>query len=229
MKHLKIAILLLALLSLVPAAFVFAAPANPDAITLETVRVFQNIWETDDVLFVISYDVDHTVEPDEEAEDTFQMAVYNGAVLIQSRPLNYYQYNVHSIYFDATAAASITWDSAYIIRVMGNPVFFPATEDVTMDSTTLGLGHWIAGAESASRALLVTHCLDLAEILEVEWTDTLIVATLEVDALNSLGRDTFLAAVPALDTAVPELFVAASSTIGTTQQTSTADFAAELP
>ena len=41
----------LLVLLLLPTIPVLAAPANPDSITLHTVKVFQNIFEGDDILF----------------------------------------------------------------------------------------------------------------------------------------------------------------------------------
>jgi len=102
---------------------VAAAPADPDSITLHTAKVFQNIFEADDILLVVSYDVDYAVEPDESAADTFQLTIYDtdGTTEIQTRALNYYQYNIHSIYFDAAAAASLVWETEYVIRVWAIP------------------------------------------------------------------------------------------------------------
>jgi len=210
---------------------VLAAPANPDSITLHTVKVFQNIFETNDVLFVTSYDVAYTTEPDEPAKSTFNLAVYgtDGTTLIKSRPLNYYRYNVHSVYFTAAQApANLTWGSEYKVRVMGNPNFFPMTEDVTMDTMTLSSWSWVEGAATASRDMLKNHCLDLAATLENEWGITLIITTPEKQVLNSTGRTTFLDAIPGLDSAVPDLFQVAIGAITVTHQERAAAYEDEL-
>ena len=197
---------------------VHAAPANPDSISLYTARVFQNIFEADDILFIVSYDVGYASEPDEPAVETFRLALYDidgTTLLIPDRELNYYQYNIHSLYFDAAAAAgSLTWESEYRIRVMGNPIYFEPIEDTTMDTITLSPAtHWISGTMATSKTLLKTHCLDLAAILEDEWSLTLIISKAEGQVLNSLGRITFLAAVPGLDSALPDLFQVAIKTL----------------
>jgi len=209
---------------------VAAAPADPDSITLHTAKVFQNIFEADDILLVVSYDVDYAVEPDESAADTFQLTIYDtdGTTEIQTRALNYYQYNVHSIYFDAAAAASLVWETEYVVRVMGNPIFFAPVEDTTMDSKTLASTDWLSGTMSASRELLRIHCIDLAETLEEEWSLTLIVISASDQVLNSVGRTTFLDAIPSLDSAVTALFQMASSSITVTQRTQVATYEEEL-
>ena len=210
---------------------VLAAPANPDSIALHTVKVFENIFEADDMLFLISYDIAYASEPTEPAEDTFQMSIYsvNATSLIQSRALNDYQYNIQSIYFDATAAVSLTWGSNYVVRVMGNPAFFSPIEDVTMDTITLSSFGWVDGTAAESRELLRIHCLALAEDLENsdDWT-VLIVSTPNGDALDSTGRTVFLAAVPSLDSVVPNLFQLASTVADVTKQTETVVLEEEL-
>lgn len=195
---------------------ILATPADPDSITLHTARVFQNIFESDDMLFIASYDVEYVSEPDEDASAAFQLAIYDtdGSTLLSSRELNYYQYNVHSIYLDADLADGLTWESEYVVRVMGNPVYFPMTEDTTMDSMTLSAStHWLSGTTTNSRALLTQHCLDLAAILEDQWEIALIVTTAEGQTLNSLGRTVFLDAVPGLDSALTTLFQVSISTL----------------
>ncbi len=224
--------LILSITLLLFTAKIVDAIANPDSITLHTVRVYQNIFEDDDMLFIISYDVAYGSEPSEPAEDTFQMSIFsvNATSLIQSRALNDYQYNVHSIYFDADDASSLTWGSDYVVRVMGNPVFFTPTEDVTMDSKTLSESwSWTTGTAEESRDLLKVYCISLAEDLELsdDWT-TLIVSTPDREVLNSTGRIVFLAAIPGLDSVVSNLFQLASYASDVTKQTVTAILEEEL-
>ena len=221
--------MLIMLMPIVAPATVSAAVADPDSITLHTAKVFQNIFEDSDMLFLVSYDVDYASEPSEDAIDTFQLSLYSAAEAeMQTRVLNYYQYNVHSIYFSATDAAALVWESSYKIRVMGNPAFFTPTEDTTMDTITLSSTDWISGNMSDSRELLRLHCLNLAQTLEDEWSLTLIIVTTDGQVLNSAGRITFLDAVPTLDTAVSNLFQVASSTVTVTQRDRVSTYEGEL-
>jgi len=218
---------LLVILLLVLAVEPVSAVANPDNIALYTCKAFQNIFEADDILFVVSYKVGYTSEPTEPAQDTFQVAIYNtdNSTLIQPRALNEYQYNVHSIYFNATAAASLVWGAEYNVRVMGNPAFFAPIEDVTMDTMKLSPdANWISGTATTSKVLLKDHCLDLAQDLELAWGLPLTTATPDGDVLNSTGRLTFLAAIPRLDWAVPDLFQVVVSAMSIGQQERTAAY-----
>ena len=232
----RIAQLLLILITVSLLTFVWVTPAfaitNPTSISVPTVKVFQNIFETNDVLFLLSYNVAYTTEPDEPASSTFLMSIYNtnGTTLIQSTPLNYYQYNIQSIYFTPTqAAASLTWSSAYVIRVAGNPIYFATiTEGTNQVTTTLADQHWIAGDMTNSKLLLKQHCLDLAANLEDAWGAVLIVSTPDGEKLNNAGWTTFTEAIPGIDTAIPSLFQMASTTIQIAEVPSTGAYAETL-
>ena len=216
---------------------VSAAIANPDSITLHAVKIFQNIFEDDDILFVTSYDVEYgydsdtapekTLEPSEPASSTFEIAIFDGTTLIQRRSLNYYQYNIQSVYFDATGAADLTWGSEYKVRVQGTPTYFALVEDVTMDTVVLSSSYWISGTATESRTLLQQHCLDLAATLEDNWNILLIATIPNGQVLNSVGRIPFLEAIPTLDSTIPDLFQTATSTISTTAQERTAAYETE--
>src|SRR4030042_568059 len=101
--YIVIAIILgVLLLSVIPSNQCFAV-ADPDDIQVYSAKAFENIFETGDMLFVMRYNVEYASEPTEDAEYTFQMQLLNSIdnSLIISRPLNYYQINVHSIYLTA--------------------------------------------------------------------------------------------------------------------------------
>lgn len=200
------------------------AIANPNSITLHTVKVFQNVFEASDILFVASYDVYYASEPTEEAEDAFSFNILtSGGSLLGTRPLEYYQYNLTSIYYDATAATALTWGTEYTARVTGNPALFSTlTEGTNMASIILSdATNWIEGTESETEDLLYAHCIDIAEALEDDWSTTLIVQSAAGKVLNTTGRTTFLDAIPALDVAVPALFQLAVGTFEIERDTGT--------
>lgn len=223
--------LLVAILWLVLSVSPVLAIANPDSITMHTWKVFENIFETDDMLFVVSYDVAYASEPSEDVSDAFLFQIKNGATLLAQRPLNYYQYNVISIYLDATQAASLTWGTAYDVVITGNPALFGTiTEGTNMVTRTLSGSDWIEGTESQSRELLRVHCLNLAEDLEDDWGGgiTLVVETGDGTYLDEDGRIVFLAAIPSLDSAIPNLFQYSIGTIDIEKETATGAYDTEL-
>lgn len=185
------------------------AIANPDAISIESYKVFQNVLETGDMLFVLYYNVGYTVEPTQEAGESFTFSVYDGATLKQSRALNYYQYNLISIYADAaTVTAKYVWGTGYTLRIAGSPSLFGTiTEGVNMASVTLTAGDYIPYLSiSENQALIKAYLLDITEALENAWAVTLIITSPDGQCLNSTGRAVMLDAIKGVDTIAPGLF-----------------------
>ena len=204
---------------LAPSFSVSATPANPDSITLHTAKAFENVFETGDMLFIVSYNVNYAIEPSEFASDTFlvNLLSINGTSLLMSRPLNDYQYNVISILATAAQVTSLglTWNSEYQLRITGNPAIFGTlTEGTNMATKTLSISDWNADGSLTSKALLALHIIDLANTLETEWAITLLVTTTSGNqVLNSAGRTAFILAIPALDIVIPLIFQSTSGVI----------------
>lgn len=196
MRRLFVVVVLICVALLLAATPVLAV-ANPDSISIGDVYVFEDVLEAGDVLVYVRYDVDYAVEPSEDADETFQMAIYgtNGITLIAVRPLNYYQENIISIYLSA-ATNTLTTGGAYYIRIMGNPAIFAMLENVTMDTRVLTGGDWYTAAELGG--IMLTQ----AGILQTDWSITL----LANDLLNTTGATYFLKAIPNLSTMAPNIF-----------------------
>lgn len=234
MKIIKICLAIItALLILCAIAIPAFALANPVAITLHTAKVFENVFATDDMLFMMRYDIDYAATPNTTASDAFlvQLIDTDGTTLLLDRQINEYQHNVISIYATPAQVVSsnLTWEAAYKVRVTGNPAIFPTlTEDTNMDTKTLSASDYNADGTLTSLVLLNLHCIDIAEALESDWAITLLATTSAGDqVLNSAGTVTFLDAVPGLDSALPGLFQLASSIPTITPGVPTAAYAVE--
>jgi len=189
--------LLLGLLLLVLFTGPVLAIGNPDYVSIGDTYVFRNVSEAGDQLFFCRYDVSYNSVPDEDPDDTWQMALYNSTgSLIATRSLNYYQHNIISIYLDADDA--LVWEGAHQIKIMGMPsVFGNLTEGINMRTNTLGPDDYYEKDYLAG--IMITQ----AGILEADWEITLLTAS---DKLNSTGKTFFLLAVPGLGDMVPEIF-----------------------
>ena len=207
------------------------AVANPFSITFHTGKVFENVFADGDMLFVVSYDVNYTDEPDESASTTFLVNLLgaDGATLLMSRPLEYYQYNVTSIYATAAQVISenLTWGSEYKLRVTGNPAIFDSlVEGTNMDTRGLATSDYNADGTLTSLQLLQAHCVNIAEALESDWAVVLLATTSTgVQVLNSTGAIVFLDAIPGLDDVLPDLFQLSSSIPAVDSAISGADYA----
>ena len=186
----------------VVATLLFVSPVlaidNPETTSLGDVYVFEDVLETGDILVYVRYDVSYAVEPDEAAEDTFIMAIYgtDGTTLLFTRPLNYYQHNITSVYLSA-AANTLVSGSAYYVRVMGSPALFELSEGVNMSTRVLVEGDYRTAIDLGG--IMIAQ----AVILDADWGTTLLTAS---DRLNSTGSYYFRKAVPGLSTMAPEIF-----------------------
>ena len=187
------------------------AISNPTDTSIQSIKAFQNIFEDDDILFFVRYDVNYTEEPDEPASDTFVVSLYDtdGTTLLYQRELNYYGLNIISIYLtpiQVLTLPGIGWGSEYVIKVMGNPsIFGELTEGINMATRSLSASNdYISGTMDTSRGLLGQFCIDTARVLQADeaWPTLLTTS----DKLNTQGAITFNAAVPGLYTACPSIY-----------------------
>jgi len=182
---------------------------NPTDTSILASKVFENIFEEDDMLFFVRYDVNYATDPDESADETFLVALYDtdGTTLLYQRALNYYGHNVISIYLTPAQASSLVWESEYVIKVMGNPsVFETLTEGINMATRTLSASEdYISGSMSSSRTDLGTYCINTAKTLGSSW-DPVVDLVTTGNKLNSAGAIVFNAAIPGLYTAVPGIY-----------------------
>ena len=174
------------------------AVTNPNSVSINNIYVFRNLGETGDWLFYCHYNVDYTTIPPESAESTFEMAMYDtlGTTLIATRPLRYYQENITSLYFTKAQAdaASLVWNSAYIIKVRGSPAIFTIVEGVNQKTSVLSATSYKEQTEFTSRMLTE------AEILQTNWGITL----LSNGLLNSTGATYFTYAIPNFSELAPD-------------------------
>ncbi len=189
---------------------VVSAIGNPDYVVIGDAYVFRNATETGDQLYFVRYDVSYNVTPEENAEDTWQMALYDSSDnLIATRPLNYYQHNIISIYL--TPSQALTWQGSHYVRIQGMPSIFGALiEGTNMRTRTLGGGDYY---ESTSLGgIMITQ----AGILEDDWAIDLLTSN---NRLNATGATFFLEAVPGLSTMASEIFSSTTRGISWTRDT----------
>jgi len=222
---------IIALTLLVGLATPVFAIADPISITAWQPKVYQNIWESGDMLFVLEYDVSYASEPSESASTAFLVQLFDtdGTTLLLSRPLNYYQHNVISIYATAAQVTSLglTWESAYGIVLTGNPALFGTiTEGTNKVTKTLSASDYNTDGTVTSDQLLSSYCIAVAEALESDWGIPLITTTsMGKQILNAAGSTTFLDAIPGLDSALPDLFILSSGAVTVDTTTSGAAYA----
>lgn len=177
MKRIRLLGLLLAVIAIVIAATpVYADTADPDSTpTVSNIYVYRNLLETGDRLYLWYANIPYATTPDTDVTETFVWRLIDtDGVTVLGSTTGYaynddgYGYNVYSMYFDA--AAALTWEALYTLRLTGNPsVFvtpksynFPISANKYTDETTT----------AANQAALASTIITLAGDLDAKWALT---------------------------------------------------------
>lgn len=172
------------------------ALANPSSISLEIVRVFEDVWETGDQLYFIEYKCMYDPTPSEDASDTFFVGIYDGSTLLRSKSLMYYDHNILCLYLDPESA--LVSEGAYSVKLAGNPAYFTTlSEGANQSSWGLSSSHWLPGT------YICDFVIDEAETLETSWGIDLLDTN---NRLNDTGETTFELQIPALQSVCPDIY-----------------------
>lgn len=185
-------------------------------------QVFQDLAEDGDMLFVAETYIHYLSEPtDYTAEQAYLFEVLDtdGTTVLQAIPVQEYEAYVTSIYFDADQVddLGLVWESAYAVRLTGNPSIFGALVEGTNQVTcTLNDSDYITDSPAGTSAIgLRIFCLDVASDLEAFY-DPEYAYTVSVQGtvyLTTTGGNIFLDGIPNLNTFVSNLFQTSTSVI----------------
>lgn len=208
------------------------AIANPDSIAMTSKRVYQNVFESGDMLFIAYHDVAYASLPDDDADVAFLFNLYgtDGTTLLYSRGIEYYNENVISIYLNATQASALTWGTAYIVKITGNPAMFASIiEGTNMVTQALSPSEWISGTSATTPDFIYAYLYNVMEAMQVALSPTdILVNTSEGDVLNATGSTYFTDGIPGINSVIPQLFQTSVSTIDVDDVVTTGDLATEL-
>ena len=186
-----------------------AAIANPDAIAMHTLKMFQSVLVTGDWLAICSYDVGYAILPTETPQTAFLFQLLDASGgLLYSRPIYAYNYGATSIYLTPAQATALVWGSSYKYRIVGNPALFASLVEGTNQVTkTLSPVDWITGTVTTSPDLVKTHVLDIVAAMETHDSATYTTSVPYGKALTTTGRDKFVPnQIPNLYSITPSLF-----------------------
>lgn len=204
------------------------AISNPDEIAFgcgtntNMYQVFQNLAEDGDMLFVaetyIHYDSTPTDYTCEQAY-LFEVMGTDGTTVLQTIPVQEYEAYVASIYFDADQVSDLglVWESAYSVRLTGNPsIFGTPVEGTNQVTCTLVDSDYITDSPAGTSEIgLRMFCLSVASDLE-EFYVPEYAYTVTVQGtvyLTTTGGNIFLDGIPNLNTFASNLFQTSTSII----------------
>jgi hypothetical protein len=200
-------------------------------------QVFQNVGETGDMLFVAETYLHYESTPtDYSAQEAFLFEVIDtdGTTVIQSTPILSFENYVTSIYFsdDQVDTFGLVWESAYSVRITGNPTIFGTpVEGTNMVTATLVDSDYITDTSSGvSVAGLRTFCIHIAEDLQENDSpaNDYYTSVQGTTYLTTTGGNIFLAGIPGLAAFVPSLFQTSSENVVVPSEESTGAYAESL-
>jgi hypothetical protein len=189
---------------------------NPDAIDLGYYKVFYNVVETGDMLFVAESRVVYDLTPtDYNASESFTFDVLDvgGVDSLLTVPLQAFGYRPISVYQTASSvtAKGLLVGSAYVYRIVGNPLIFPSTAG-NITTQILGASDFINQSLGVDGGVPTANPLRngmVAVAKHMQAKDNVETYMISVDGTNYLttsGGALFLEGIPSLNIMCPILF-----------------------
>jgi len=199
------------LLLLQPSSRVHAI-SNPDTLAIVTIRAYDGLVESGDMVFVVYYTIDYASPPTERATEAFLVRFFSGSTELQSTsPYAYvnngYSDGVVAFYFSSSQVTDLglVWEGSYTIKVQGSPGLFVVPPVVSSGSIV-----WVNRLVTMTR--FKEHTIGSARDLEVTWApltepDVILVQeTPDGPAFTRIGDDYFTNSIPNLRVIAPDLF-----------------------
>ena len=213
----RIIVLLLTLIIAVTAAVPANATSLPDSDPTADFYVYRNLLETGDWLLLIAYNIPYVTTPTEPVNETFMFRMLDtdnvtelGTVTLYVWNDNGYGYGVASMYWDAgnVTANGMIWNTAYTVRLSGNPVNFATPPEYNMQVTSADYSAQTVTATVQSE--LASRIVALAADLDTRWglgaVYSLLSETETGTVLSVYGEAYFRGAIYGLQGLCPQVF-----------------------
>lgn len=213
MKFYKLAIFAIVFFCALYSVNTAQAITSPTSISLTEVHAYQNVVETDDMLFIALYDIQYPTIPSETVNQAFLFRLLDdGTELGSTAPFPYvnsgYAPGMIALYFSAADVelGGLTWeDPNYEVRLQGNPSVFaspPVVINASIEwnsvlTTKVDLRNFVAGSAFAF------------EVAWAQYTDPdvdLIINQADGNIFTQDGENYFGNVIPNARLAIPSLF-----------------------
>lgn len=206
-----LAVFTLVLLLVASLSSIVLAIANPTSgPAIERIDVYRHCLEGDDMLVIVQYYLDYTVNPSETIAEAYLGRYMDGATELMSvAPYAYYDdgydHGIFSFYFGAADAPA--WAGTYTARFEGNPTLgWPGAPPETSSNS---LNKHETETVSATQLILSADVLSIAIALSGYWSPvTLTQETASGLRLSSYGEQYFGTAISNLREMCPNIFIA---------------------
>lgn len=210
------------LMPLILNSTVLAIPQPDDTPSVYNIHVNRNLVDTGDTLIYGQYHLPYTSPPTTPADETFMFRLIDTDNVtelgtVTPHPFFHYgyKYGAFSMYF----ASSVTWGSAYTIRISENPSQFdtPTSFDYIMALTD----YTSKTTQADNQEELADNIISIAETLESIYPtyDLIESGTAGKVLSDSDGEKYFRGVIPGLQAMSPDLFLIQVATVDTTART----------
>ena len=240
MRALALVLLLSASFLWLPAITALADQANPDSTPtinggILGIDVYRNLLETGDRGFLVYANIPYATPPTTPENEAFiwQLLSPDGLTVIgQTTGYPYhnlgYDYNAYWFYF--SSADSVTWGSAYIMRLTGNPAIFlsPPTYDYVLAASDYNSQTTQAGNQGELEARILAISTDLYTRWSLSPTTKLTKEGETGTVLSPSGETFWRGAIYGCQALAPGVFEFGALSITTTSHSSTKGYADNL-
>jgi len=192
-----------------PASIAYAQIATPDIYNIDQTQAYENVLETGDQLWLITFDLDYTgANPSERADEAWIFRLMDGSTEVAAvapDPLHDDGYAQGLVSMYLTPAEAVPWLSANISAVMtGNPTLTwaagapPVATDNVVDLWSSVPGNITPRIRYIATALENDWGLDLIDLIQGE------------QKLTTTGEEYFESVVDNLRSIAPDLFEAST-------------------
>ena len=211
-------LILMTLVITVPSALGLELPSSME-IPANYVKVFRNLVETGDMLYVFEYNIAFTSDNFSDnisASESFIFRLYdtdNVTVLATATPYafpffdtNGYSHGVSGFYF-ANADTKPAWGSAVKIELYGLPTYFTPAQ--SCNYTLTASNYTSSTTQEANQTALYNYILLETDRLTKFYDDTGVILQGTSDTgmvLSNYGENYFRGAIPGIQTLCPSLF-----------------------
>jgi hypothetical protein len=190
---------------------VLAIDYTPSAIKIWDVDVYANAVETGDMIFFVDFTITYALPlPTEPISETFFVRLLDSTGVEVTNVVPYaffdngYNRGIAVMYFNATAALSLTWGGSYSMKLAGNPsATWTGTPPIPFSPSVTTFNWKPTYAVSTQRGLIANKILAYASTLTGVWADVdyvLYTTQSGKGYLTSVGQAYFSIVVPYLTT-----------------------------
>ena len=208
-KRLSIS-LVLAVVMAVSVQYPALAVESPSGIEVESIMVFRNVAESDDMAVIFHYNITYNgTYPSTPASKTIAFRLYseNGSELLgTSKPCVFFAFDTNgygdgcgSFYF--TAADNITWGKSYRINILCTPTYFDPPQSFTHTLTSTEYSD--AETKTESQEDMRDYIMSICDTFRGVYPDVALKSGL---VLSVYGESYFRGAIQGLQQLCPQLF-----------------------